>query len=221
MAAAAPAPTALHTEVLAANAAYAATFGAKAALAMPPARRAAFLVCMDARLDVAKFAGLRRVRVARARKGKRQSDPRFPPPRSEGDAHVIRNAGGRADESAIRSLVISHKLLATNEWFVVHHTDCGMEYFTSEHMGELLTTSLATAAHDGKAFQNVTSEGGAPDGKFVNWLTINHGQAKAVTDDVHRIAHHVLVAPGIPVHGYVYDVKTGKLQHILSAVTRA
>ena len=67
MAAAAPAPTALHTEVLAANAAYAATFGAKAALAMPPARRAAFLVCMDARLDVAKFAGLRRVRVARAR----------------------------------------------------------------------------------------------------------------------------------------------------------
>ena len=95
MAAAAPAPTALHTEVLAANAAYAAAFGAKGALAMPPARRAAFVVCMDARLDVAKFAGL-----------------------SEGDAHVIRNAGGRADDSAIRSLVISHKLLATNEWCV-------------------------------------------------------------------------------------------------------
>ena len=165
---------------------------------MPPARRAAFVVCMDARLDVAKFAGL-----------------------AEGDAHVIRNAGGRADEGAIRSLVISHKLLATNEWFIVHHTDCGMEFFTSEHMGSLLETSLATAAHNGKQFENVSSEGGAPDGKFVNWLTINHGQAKAVAEDVHRIAKHPLVAPGIPLHGYVYDVKTGKLDHVLSVVTKA
>lgn len=190
--------SALHGEVLAANAAYAAAFGAKSSLALPPARRAAFLVCMDARLDVAKFAGL-----------------------AEGDAHVIRNAGGRADDGAIRSLVISHKLLATNEWFVVHHTDCGMEYFTSEHMGTLLEGSLATAAHDGKAFANVTTEGGASEGKFINWLTINHGQHKAVTEDVHRIAHHPLVAPGIPVHGYVYDVKTGKINHVLSAVTKA
>jgi carbonic anhydrase len=194
----AAAPTKLHEEVLAANAAYAATFGAKSELAMPPARRAAFLVCMDARLDVAKFAGL-----------------------SEGDAHVIRNAGGRADDSAIRSFVISHKLLATNEWFVVHHTDCGMEFFTSEHMGEILSTSLATAKHNGTVFANVSAEGGAPDGKFVNWLTINHGQAKAVTEDVHRIAKHPLVAPGIPLHGYVYNVKSGKLEHILSVVTRA
>jgi len=142
-------------------------------------------------------------------------------PRSEGDAHVIRNAGGRADDSAIRSLVISHKLLATNEWFVVHHTDCGMEFFTSEHMGELLSTSLATAAHNGKEFANVSSEGGAPDGKFISWLTINNGQVKAVAEDVHRIAHHPLVAPGLPLHGYVYDVKTGKLSHVLSVVTRA
>ena len=116
---AASAPTPLHTQVLAANAAYASSFGAKAELAMPPARRAAFLVCMDARLDVAKLAGL-----------------------SEGDAHVIRNAGGRADDSAIRSFVISHKLLATNEWFVIHHTNCGMEFFTSEHMGNLLLCML-------------------------------------------------------------------------------
>ena len=103
----------------------------------------------------------------------------------------------------------------------MHHTDCGMEFFTSEHMGSLLETSLATAAHDGTAFKNVTSEGGAPDGKFVQWLTINHGQAKAVAEDVQRIAHHPLVAPGIPLHGYVYDVKTGKLSHVLSVVTRA
>jgi carbonic anhydrase len=91
-------------EVLGANDAYAATFGAKSELALPPARGFAILTCMDARLDPAKYAGL-----------------------SEGDAHVIRNAGGRASDDAIRSLVISYKLLGTREWFVIHHSDCGME----------------------------------------------------------------------------------------------
>ncbi|WP_199916506.1 MULTISPECIES: beta-class carbonic anhydrase [Miniimonas] len=91
-------------EVLAANAAYAADFGERGSLALPPARRFAILTCMDARLDPARYAGL-----------------------AEGDAHVIRNAGGRASDDAIRSLVISYKLLGTQEWFVVHHTDCGME----------------------------------------------------------------------------------------------
>jgi len=107
--------TKVHDEVLAANETYAKDFGDKAKLPMPPARRFAILTCMDARLDPAKFAGL-----------------------SEGDAHVIRNAGGRASDDAIRSLVISHKLLGTNEWFVVHHTDCGMETFTDEVMRALL-----------------------------------------------------------------------------------
>ena len=97
----------LH-EVLNANERYAGSFGDKASLAMPPARRFAILTCMDARLDPAKFAGL-----------------------AEGDAHVIRNAGGRASDDAIRSLVISHKLLRTREWFVIHHTNCGMEFFTN------------------------------------------------------------------------------------------
>src|SRR5271156_5726820 len=104
-------------EVLAANAKYSAGFGDLAQLAMPPARRFAILTCMDARLDPAKFAGL-----------------------SEGDAHVIRNAGGRASDDAIRSLVISHKLLGTKEWFVIHHTDCGMELFTDDVMRELLAS---------------------------------------------------------------------------------
>jgi carbonic anhydrase len=87
-------------EVLSANREYAKTFGEKATLTLPPARRFAILTCMDARLDPAKYAGL-----------------------SEGDAHVIRNAGGRASDDAIRSLVISCKLLGTKEWFVIHHTD--------------------------------------------------------------------------------------------------
>ena len=98
-------------EVLAANAEYARTFGVKSELALPPARRFAILTCMDARLDPAKYAGL-----------------------SEGDAHVIRNAGGRASDDAIRSLVISYKLLGTAEWFVIHHSDCGMEFFTNDVM---------------------------------------------------------------------------------------
>ena len=93
------------TEVLEANRKYSAVFGEKASLALPPARRFAVLTCMDARLDPAKFAGL-----------------------AEGDAHVIRNAGGRASDDAIRSLVISYKLLGTREFFVIHHSDCGMKF---------------------------------------------------------------------------------------------
>jgi carbonic anhydrase len=81
------------SEVLAANAAYAASFGDKGKLALPPARKFAVLTCMDARIDPAKLAGL-----------------------AEGDAHVIRNAGGRASDDALRSLVISYKLLGTREW---------------------------------------------------------------------------------------------------------
>ena len=98
-------PTVSQTRqaVLDANASYAESFGDKGSLALPPARRIAILTCMDARLDPAKYAGL-----------------------AEGDAHVIRNAGGRASDDAIRSLVISYKLLGTREWFVIHHTDCGM-----------------------------------------------------------------------------------------------
>ena len=102
-------------EVVGANQKYAREFGAKGELALPPARQFAILTCMDARLDPAKYAGL-----------------------AEGDAHVIRNAGGRATDDVIRSLVISHKLLGTREWFVIHHTNCGMELFSDEVMADLL-----------------------------------------------------------------------------------
>jgi len=125
------------TEVVAANQAYARDFGKKGELAMPPARKFAILTCMDARLDPAKYAGL-----------------------AEGDAHVIRNAGGRATDDAIRSLVISHKLLGTGEWFVVHHTNCGMETFTDDVMGDLLEDDLGTASFDGKKWSNPHHHGG-------------------------------------------------------------
>src|SRR5438552_4721357 len=119
-------------EVLAANQQYAADFGEKGSLPMPPGRRFAILTCMDARLDPAKYAGLK-----------------------EGDAHVIRNAGGRASDDAIRSLVISYKLLGTAEWFVIHHTNCGMEFFTDEVMRGLLANSLETAALGAEVFYDL------------------------------------------------------------------
>src|SRR3984893_6781164 len=128
-------------EVLAANERYAATFGEKAKLSIPPARHFAVLTCMDARLDPAKFAGL-----------------------AEGDAHVIRNAGGRASEDAIRSLVISYKLLGTREWFVIHHTECGMQLFTSEDMRSLLASSLKTATLDQTGWHDSGEGPGSAEG---------------------------------------------------------
>jgi carbonic anhydrase len=180
-------------EVLAANGAYAANFGDKGSLPMPPGRRFAVLTCMDARLDSAKFAGL-----------------------SEGDAHVIRNAGGRASDDAIRSLVISHKLLGTNEWFVIHHTDCGMETFTDEVMRGLLKQSLDTATVDAAGWHDVGKGPGSSEGDFIDWLTIKN-QAESVTSDVARIRSHPLVPRSVPIYGYIYDVKSGRILEVPTA----
>ena len=181
-------------EVQSANQRYAAGFGAKASLAMPPARGFAILTCMDARLDPAKFAGL-----------------------AEGDAHVIRNAGGRASDDAIRSLVISYKLLGTREWFVIHHTDCGMETFTDDTMRRLLASSLKTAALDASGWQDTGQGPGSREGDYIGWLTIAD-RAGSVVDDVRRIRRHPLVPGNIPIYGFVYDVKTGRLVGVPEAM---
>ena len=180
-------------EVLAANQRYVADFGDKARLAMPPARHFAILTCMDARLDPAKFAGL-----------------------AEGDAHVIRNAGGRASDDAIRSLVISYKLLGTREWFVIHHTNCGMEFFTNDLMRELLANSLETDALTDKGFQDVGKCPGSRAGEFIEWLAIRD-QEQSVRDDVRRIQEHPLVPKSIEIYGYIYHVKSGKLLELREA----
>jgi carbonic anhydrase len=182
----------LH-EVLEANERYADTFGSKATLPMPPGRRFAILTCMDARLDPAKFAGL-----------------------AEGDAHVIRNAGGRASDDAIRSLVISHKLLGTQEWFVIHHTNCGMEYFTNDVMRGLLARSLETAQLGDGGWADVGAGPGSRAGEYIEWLTIAD-QAQSVVDDVTRIRTHPLVPPAIAIYGYVFDVATGRLVEVPAA----
>ena len=179
--------------VLAANAAYAADFGAKGDLPLPPGRGFLILTCMDARLDPARFAGL-----------------------AEGDAHVVRNAGGRATDDAIRSLVISHKLLGTREWFVIHHTDCGMAYFTDQQMADLLAGSLDTAELTDAGFRNAAETRGSVEGRYLRWHTIAD-PAQSVVDDVARIRAHPLVNPAIPIHGYLYDVKTGRLVDVPAA----
>jgi carbonic anhydrase len=180
----------IFDEILSANRKYADSFGNKKDLVMPPARKTAILTCMDARLDPAKFAGL-----------------------NEGDAHVIRNAGGRASDDAIRSLVISHKLLGTNQWLVIHHTNCGMETFNNEIMGSLLNESLVTASIDKDGWKNTTKGKGSGEGKFINWLTIPD-QKQSILEDLNRIRNHPLVNRDIPIKGYLYDVKTGKLTEI-------
>jgi carbonic anhydrase len=180
-------------EVLAANDAYAASFGDKGTLALPPARHFAILTCMDARLDPAKYAGL-----------------------AEGDAHVVRNAGGRASDDAIRSLVISYKLLGTKEWFVVHHSNCGMEFFTDEVIRGLLANSLETAALGADGFTDVGTGPGSDEAKYIDWLTITDN-ATSVVEDVTRIRRHPLVPRSIPIYGYIYDVATGKLVEVPEA----
>ncbi len=180
-------------EVLEANARYAAEFGARSELALPPSRRFAILTCMDARLDPAKYAGL-----------------------AEGDAHVVRNAGGRASDDAIRSLVISYKLLGTAEWFVIHHTDCGMEFFTDEIIRDLLAQSLETASLGPDGFTDIGEGPGSAEAAYIDWLTISDTFG-AVADDVARIRNHPLVPNGIPIHGYVYDVRSGRLIEVEAA----
>ena len=180
-------------DVLAANEAYTRGFGDKGNLPMPPGRRFAILTCMDARLDPAGYAGL-----------------------AEGDAHVIRNAGGRASDDAIRSLVISYKLLGTREWFVIHHTDCGMETFTDEIMRKLLASSLKTASIDAGGWHDSGAGPGSTEGNYIDWLTISDN-AQSVVEDVRRIKGHPLVPTDIPVYGYIYDCKSGKLIEVPEA----
>ncbi len=182
-----------YTDVLEANGRYADAFD-KGDLALPPARGFAILTCMDARLDPARYAGL-----------------------SEGDAHVIRNAGGRASDDAIRSLVISHKLLGTRAVFVINHTNCGMEFFMDAVIGDLLEDSLETAQLDANGrWSNPQHGGGSAAGRDIDWLTISD-QSGSVAHDVRRIRAHPLVPGHIPIFGFVYDVATGRLNEVAAA----
>ena len=151
-----------------ANAAYASSFN-KGNLPMPPGRHVAVLTCMDARLDPARFLGL-----------------------EEGDAHVIRNAGGRASDDAIRSLAISEQLLGTNEVVVIHHTDCGMLTFSNADLRQKLKQELNA------------------DAEHVDFLPFKDLE-QSVRDDVATIKNSPFIPKNIEVSGFIYDVRSGRL----------
>jgi carbonic anhydrase len=145
----------------------------------PPARRVAILTCMDARIHPAAALGL-----------------------EIGDAHVIRNAGGRASDDAIRSLIISSRLLGTREFAVIHHTDCGMLTFSNADLRAKLAEEAGTDASD------------------IDFLPFTD-LAQSVRDDVHRILDTPHIDDAIEVSGHIYDVHTGRIETIVPATSRA
>ena len=159
-------------EVVKANQRYAQSF-ALSGLPMPPARKLAVVACMDARLTVEEMLDLR-----------------------TGDAHIIRNAGGIATEDAIRSLLISHYLLGTQEFMFIHHTDCGMLTFKDEELQARLRQESGTAtvapAHF-HAFSDLEED-------------LRH--------QVQKVKSHPWIPQEIPVRGFVFDVKTGRLNEV-------
>ena len=163
-------------QLLAANERFAEQFTA-GDLPMPPARRLTVLACMDARLHPETFLGL-----------------------ALGDAHVIRNAGGRASDDALRSLVISSRLLGTREFVVIHHTDCGMLTFTNDDLRGRLA-----------------AETGA-DASAIDFLPFAD-LGESVREDVRRIQSSPFIDRDISVSGFVYDVRSGRLQEVVPPTT--
>jgi carbonic anhydrase len=162
---------AVTDELVEANEKFAAGFD-QGGLPMPPARKVAVLACMDARLHPSKFLGL-----------------------EIGDAHVIRNAGGRASDDAIRSLIISQRLLGTKEVLVIHHTDCGMLTFTNDQLRDKLKSETGN------------------DASTIDFLPFPELD-QSVRDDVKRIKDSPFVDKDISITGFVYDVNTGRLRRV-------
>ena len=183
----------LLNQVLAANGQFSDQFDYEG-LTPFPKREFAILTCMDARLDPFKFAGF-----------------------DIGDAHVIRNAGGRASEDAIRSLVFSYKLLGTKEWFVVHHTGCGLERVTNQEMTEFLASSLETVSFDGEKFIEPGGTDGSTEAEYIDWMTFENTTISLIAD-IKRLRHHPLVPGRIPIYGFVYDCDSGRLNPVPEAM---
>jgi carbonic anhydrase len=157
-------------ELLQANEGYASAF-TKGDLPIPPAKQTIVVTCMDARLLPSRFLGL-----------------------EEGDAHVIRNAGGRVQD-ALRSIVISQRLLGTNEVLVIHHTDCGMQTFQNEDLYAKVQQDLGADASD------------------IDFLPFPDLE-QSVRDDVRFLEQSPLVPDDVSIRGFVYDVKSGKVTEV-------
>ena len=163
-------PMSAIDELVRANSRYAERYD-EGGLQAPPARNVAILTCMDARLDPARMLGL-----------------------GAGDAHVIRNAGGRAQD-ALRSLVISQRLLGTTEVMVIHHRDCGMLGLRNDDVRE-----------------RVRQELGADDGGM-DYLPFSDPEG-GVRDDVAFLRSSPLVPDDVTVRGFLYDEASGRLEEV-------
>lgn len=159
-------------DALKSNQYYANNFGL-ANLAIPPARRLAIVSCMDARLSIEPMLGLK-----------------------TGDAHVIRNAGGIVTEDAVRSLLISHYVLGTNEFMIINHTDCGMLSFKDADLFARLERESGTAVASPEQFHS-----------FAN-LEEN------VRRQIQKLRSHPWIPKSIAVRGFIFDVKTGLLSEV-------
>ena len=161
----------LPEDLRAANERYAASWGERAALERRPLRRLAILTCMDARVDPARALGL-----------------------AEGDAHVLRNAGGVASDDALRSLVISNRLLGTDTAYVIGHTQCGMISFTNEEL-----------------YAQLEREG--VDARWLDFLPFREIETSVVMS-VRRLRSSPLLPVDYRVEGLIFDVATGRLQPV-------
>ena len=168
----------VYEETLEANQQYAAGFGL-GHLPMPPARKLAVVACMDARLTVEQFLGLK-----------------------TGEAHIIRNAGGLATDDALRSLIISTRLLGTRTIFVIEHTDCGMLTFRDEQLRQQLKseTGQETSHLDFHAFANLEEN---------------------LRAQLRRIRENPFLPRDIELHGFIYDVRSGRLREVREADAEA
>ncbi len=159
-------------EVVKANERYAANFNL-GNLPMPPGRKLAVVACMDARVTVEELLGLK-----------------------TGDAHIIRNAGGVVTDDELRSLIISHHLLDTQEFMLIHHTDCGMLTFKDEELRGRLQEQSGT--------DTVAPEHFHPFADL----------AEDVRRQVQKVKSHPWIPNHIPVRGFIFDVKTGRLEEV-------
>ena len=157
-------------ELLQNNAAYAESFE-KGDLPLPPARGVAVVACMDARLDVHRILGL-----------------------EEGDARVIRNAGGVITDDEVRSLTISQRLLGTREVILIHHTDCGMLTFSDEELKQQIHEEVGMKPH------------------------FSMESFSDLKEDVRQSVARIKASPFIPhkdaVRGFIYEVETGRLREV-------
>ena len=168
----------------------------KGDLASKPSKSIAILTCMDTRINPLTLCGL-----------------------NIGEAHIIRNAGGRVTDDAIRSLIISYKLLGTKDWFIIQHTDCGLSKIDDKEIADLLQIDLEASTFENgnwKSNKNSNSEPGSNYGHRMKWYTFLNLK-ESILEDLEKIKNHPLIPKNINIRGFIYDVKTGKLESIESS----